>query len=186
MDRAPRVIVCDSHRDQPPHAGPEDAGATAGGERLRASAAPARIDLHHLPAGAEHFLGRGPELAALDAAWSPGSGIAVVELIAPRRDGQDGAGQTLAERGQGARLGRCRPGLRLVLGPGIGPAAGGHPRLADLSPGGGHLAQEARVPAGAGGAEQQPSPALRTRRADRGMPRQAARVGGRAVTAQVR
>jgi len=92
MDRAPRVIVCDSHRDQPPPAGPEDAGATPGGgpggERLRASAAPARVDLHQLPAGAEHFLGRGPELAALDAAWSPGSGIAVVELIAPGGTGK--------------------------------------------------------------------------------------------------
>ncbi|MCB1873718.1 MAG: hypothetical protein KDI49_17255 [Gammaproteobacteria bacterium] len=46
-----------------------------------------RIDLTHLPVGAEHFLGRGPELAALDAAWSePGS--AVVELIAPGGTGK--------------------------------------------------------------------------------------------------
>ena len=46
-----------------------------------------RIDLTHLPAGAEHFLGRGPELAALDAAWSQ-SGTAVVELIAPGGTGK--------------------------------------------------------------------------------------------------
>jgi tetratricopeptide (TPR) repeat protein len=47
-----------------------------------------RVDLSHLPAGAEHFLGRGPELASLDAAWSPGSGIAVVEVIAPGGTGK--------------------------------------------------------------------------------------------------
>jgi tetratricopeptide (TPR) repeat protein len=57
-------------------------------EQRHRDRAPARIDLHHLPAGAEHFLGRGPELAALDAAWAPGSGIAVVELIAPGGTGK--------------------------------------------------------------------------------------------------
>jgi hypothetical protein len=49
---------------------------------------PPRIDLTHLPSGAEHFLGRGPELAALDSAWAAGSGIAVVELIAPGGTGK--------------------------------------------------------------------------------------------------
>lgn len=54
---------------------------------------PERIDLTHLPAGAENFLGRGPELAALDAAWTQ-PGIAVVELIA-----SGGTGKTaLAKR----------------------------------------------------------------------------------------
>jgi tetratricopeptide (TPR) repeat protein len=52
-----------------------------------AAAAAPRIDLAHLPAGAEHFLGRGPELAALDAAWSQ-PGTAVVELIAPGGTGK--------------------------------------------------------------------------------------------------
>lgn len=48
---------------------------------------PERIDLSHLPAGAEHFLGRGRELEALDAAWTqPGS--AIVELIAPGGTGK--------------------------------------------------------------------------------------------------
>ena len=46
-----------------------------------------RIDLTHLPAGAEHFLGRGPELAVLDDAWSE-PGTAVVELIAPGGTGK--------------------------------------------------------------------------------------------------
>ena len=46
------------------------------------------LDLTHLPAGAEHFLGRQPELDALDTAWSPDSGIAVVELIAPGGTGK--------------------------------------------------------------------------------------------------
>ncbi len=47
-----------------------------------------RVDLRQLPAGAEHFLGRGPELALLDAAWVPGSGSAVVEVIAPGGTGK--------------------------------------------------------------------------------------------------
>ena len=47
-----------------------------------------RVDLNHLPAGAEHFLGRTPELEALDGAWTPGSGVAVVELIAPGGTGK--------------------------------------------------------------------------------------------------
>lgn len=42
---------------------------------------PERIDLTHLPEGAEHFLGRGDELQTLDAAW--GDGTALVELVAP-------------------------------------------------------------------------------------------------------
>jgi hypothetical protein len=49
---------------------------------------PDRIDLTHLPAGAENFLGRGAELADLDTAWAAGSGIAVVELIAPGGTGK--------------------------------------------------------------------------------------------------
>ncbi|WP_295439092.1 TIR and AAA domain-containing protein [uncultured Thiodictyon sp.] len=45
-----------------------------------------RIDLSKLPAGAPDFLGRGPELAMLDAAWSgdqAGAGVHIVTLIAP-------------------------------------------------------------------------------------------------------
>ncbi len=53
-----------------------------------AAPVPPRVDLNHLPAGAEHFLGRQPELAALDSAWAPGSGIAVVEVIAPGGTGK--------------------------------------------------------------------------------------------------
>ena len=52
-----------------------------------ATTAAPRIDLSHLPAGAEHFLGRGPELAVLDDAWSE-PGTAVVELIAPGGTGK--------------------------------------------------------------------------------------------------
>jgi tetratricopeptide (TPR) repeat protein len=47
-----------------------------------------RVDLDRLPAGAEHFLGRVPELAALDGAWAAGSGVALVELIAPGGTGK--------------------------------------------------------------------------------------------------
>jgi hypothetical protein len=47
-----------------------------------------QIDLSHLPAGAEHFLGRGPELAALDQAWTSGRATSVVELIAPGGTGK--------------------------------------------------------------------------------------------------
>lgn len=47
-----------------------------------------RIDLARLPVGAAHFLGRGPELAALDAAWADGSGTSVVELVAPSGTGK--------------------------------------------------------------------------------------------------
>jgi hypothetical protein len=47
-----------------------------------------RVDLSHLPAGAEHFLGRVPELAVLDGAWAAGSRIAIVELIAPGGTGK--------------------------------------------------------------------------------------------------
>jgi hypothetical protein len=39
------------------------------------------IDLSHLPPGAEHFLARDLELAALDAAWD--GGIPLITLIAP-------------------------------------------------------------------------------------------------------
>ncbi|AQR64624.1 hypothetical protein BXU06_05795 [Aquaspirillum sp. LM1] len=42
-----------------------------------------RIDLTHLPAGAEHFFGREEELAVLDAAWADGQHSHVVELVAP-------------------------------------------------------------------------------------------------------
>jgi hypothetical protein len=59
-------------------------GAPPGG----ADAGRPSVDLSHLPAGAEHFLGRGPELAALAAARTPGSGIAVVEVIAPGGTGK--------------------------------------------------------------------------------------------------
>lgn len=49
---------------------------------------PPRIDLTHLPAGTGHFLGRSPELAALDAAWSEPGRTAVVECIAPGGTGK--------------------------------------------------------------------------------------------------
>lgn len=42
-----------------------------------------KINLAHLPAGAEHFFGRDDELAALDAAWADGGKTHIVELIAP-------------------------------------------------------------------------------------------------------
>ena len=45
-----------------------------------------RVDLTKLPAGAPDFLGRGPELEMLDAAWSgegSGNGVQIVTLIAP-------------------------------------------------------------------------------------------------------
>jgi hypothetical protein len=55
----------------------------------RAATAPTpHVDLTRLPAGAEHFLGRGPELAQLDAAWADGAGTAVVECIAPAGTGK--------------------------------------------------------------------------------------------------
>jgi len=47
-----------------------------------------RVDLAHLPAGAEHFLARKPELEALDRAWVDGDKTAVVELIAPGGTGK--------------------------------------------------------------------------------------------------
>jgi len=47
-----------------------------------------QVDLSHLPAGAEHFLGRGPELTALNAAWTEGSATSMVELIAPGGTGK--------------------------------------------------------------------------------------------------
>ncbi len=67
--------------------------------RPRPSAAPlsftpepqaAKIDLTHLPSGAEHFLGRAPELLALNAAWADGGAprVSVVELIAPGGTGK--------------------------------------------------------------------------------------------------
>lgn len=49
---------------------------------------PDKIDLTHLPAGAQHFLGREADLANLDAAWESGGGTAVVELIAPGGTGK--------------------------------------------------------------------------------------------------
>jgi len=52
------------------------------------AASPPKIDLTQLPAGAEHFLGRHPELAALDTAWAEGSATSVVELIAPGGTGK--------------------------------------------------------------------------------------------------
>lgn len=51
-------------------------------------ARPRHIDLTHLPAGAPHFLGREPELAALDAAWASAGQTALVELIAPGGTGK--------------------------------------------------------------------------------------------------
>jgi tetratricopeptide (TPR) repeat protein len=61
-------------------------------DRTRAAAEALRIDLSHLPSGAEHFLGRGPELAALDAAWAPGASgpgqTAICECIAPGGTGK--------------------------------------------------------------------------------------------------
>lgn len=59
------------------HALGESVGNMAGG------ADALRIDLTHLPDGAEHFLGRTVELAQLDAAWVTAGGSAIVELIAP-------------------------------------------------------------------------------------------------------
>jgi tetratricopeptide (TPR) repeat protein len=47
------------------------------------SAAGPQIDLHHLPEGAPHFQARQTELAAMTAAWQPGSGIHILSLIAP-------------------------------------------------------------------------------------------------------
>lgn len=49
---------------------------------------PPRIDLTHLPEGAEHFLGRKTELAELDAAWADGGHTHIVELIAPGGTGK--------------------------------------------------------------------------------------------------
>ncbi len=46
------------------------------------------VDLAQLPAGAEHFLGRKTEFKSLDAAWTPGSGIAIVEIVAPGGTGK--------------------------------------------------------------------------------------------------
>jgi tetratricopeptide (TPR) repeat protein len=62
-----------------------NSGAPAPGS---APVQPPRIDLTHLPAGAEHFLGREAELAALDAAWHDGGQTAVCELIAPGGTGK--------------------------------------------------------------------------------------------------
>ena len=67
-----------------------------------------RIDLTHLPAGAEHFLGRQPELAVLDAAWSAGSGIAVVELIAPGGTGKTALVKRWLDRQRAADWGGAR------------------------------------------------------------------------------
>ncbi|MFA6311121.1 MAG: DUF4062 domain-containing protein [Sterolibacterium sp.] len=47
-----------------------------------------RVDLTHLPEGAEHFLGRDAELAELDAAWADGGHTHIVELIAPGGTGK--------------------------------------------------------------------------------------------------
>jgi hypothetical protein len=44
---------------------------------------PPRIDLSHLPAGADHFLGRQTELAALDTAWADSGRSQILSLIAP-------------------------------------------------------------------------------------------------------
>ena len=96
--------LCDALLDQ---AGvePRPVGAIRPRERRRAepltfgdaAAAPTephppKIDLTHLPSGADHFLGRGPELAALDAAWAPGASgagqTAICECIAPGGTGK--------------------------------------------------------------------------------------------------
>ena len=47
-----------------------------------------KVDLTHLPAGAPHFLGREPELTALDTAWADQGNTAIVELIAPGGTGK--------------------------------------------------------------------------------------------------
>ncbi|MBK1633891.1 hypothetical protein CKO31_24795 [Thiohalocapsa halophila] len=77
-------------------------------------ASPLRVDLTHLPAGAEHFLGRGPELAALDRAWASNGATAIVECIAP-----GGTGKTaLAKRWLDAQRAADPPwgGAERVLG----------------------------------------------------------------------
>jgi hypothetical protein len=48
-----------------------------------ATAEQPRIELRNLPRGAEHFLGRSAELAALDRAWEESGRMEVVELVAP-------------------------------------------------------------------------------------------------------
>ncbi len=81
------------------------------GRRRRDGNAP-RVDLSQLPVGAGHFLGRGPELAALDAAWVPGSGSAIVEIIAP-----GGTGKTaLVKRWLAAQRAAGWGGAREVFG----------------------------------------------------------------------
>lgn len=42
-----------------------------------------RVDLSHLPDGAQHLFGRDKELAELDAAWASAGGTRIVELVAP-------------------------------------------------------------------------------------------------------
>ncbi|EGV27578.1 SEFIR domain protein, partial [Thiorhodococcus drewsii AZ1] len=67
----------------------EDAGGDDARDARRPDETKApRAELSHLPAGTEHFLGRGPELAALDAAWAEGSATSVVELKAPGGTGK--------------------------------------------------------------------------------------------------
>jgi len=62
----------------------EEAKARVAALGTDAQAAGRRVNLAKLPAGTQDFLGRGPELEMLDAAWSEGdAGVAVVTLIAP-------------------------------------------------------------------------------------------------------
>ncbi len=54
-----------------------------GGQPAHVEDCAPRVDLTHLPEGAEHFLGRDAELDELDAAWADGGRTHIVELIAP-------------------------------------------------------------------------------------------------------
>jgi hypothetical protein len=69
-------------------ANPDDPALLEASARLGAEREP-RIDLARLPAGAGHFLGRAAELAALDAVWAEGSGVAILALV-----GLGGVGKT--------------------------------------------------------------------------------------------
>lgn len=65
---------------RPPGEGP--------GVRAHSQPPEPRIDLSHLPKGADHFLGREEELALLDQAWADTGHTHIVELIAPGGTGK--------------------------------------------------------------------------------------------------